>query len=220
VSKGPRWSAAELEYLERLAGDVPYLKLVKRFQDQAVRNGWPRRSQDAIAGRLQRSGLRMRPQHGQCLTTCGVAELIGCPCARVESWTRRKAVQEILQPIWIGGIRYMQRSDWKRLAHQMPQVLGGFSADGLFALLEDRDMAERIALEYPRPWHDTSIRCVETGKLYCSCRDAARDHHVTKEAIAKAIRERRPVHALGLTFEALRSAADEQAQLRTCSNRS
>ena len=207
MSKGPRWSPAELEYLEQLAGDVPYLQLVERFQRHAAGMGWPHRSQQAIAGRLLRSGLRMRPQDGQCLTTCAVAELIGCPCARVESWTRRKAVTEILRPTWIGGIRYMQRSDWKRLAQQMPQVLGGFSVDGLFALLEDRKMAERIALEYPRPWHDRSIRCVETGKVYCSCRDAARDHHVTKEAIAKAIRERRQVVALGLTFEALRNSA-------------
>ena len=54
MSKGPRWTAAEIDYLEGLAGDLPYLKLVQRFQRRAIKMGWPDRSRDAIAARLMR----------------------------------------------------------------------------------------------------------------------------------------------------------------------
>jgi hypothetical protein len=88
----------------------------------------------------------------------------------------------------------------------MPRVLGGFSADALFLLLEDRRLAESVAAQYPQAIGDWRIRCVETGQIWPSCIAAARELNVSRQAISKAILNTRPVWCLGMTFEALRGA--------------
>jgi hypothetical protein len=106
----------------------------------------------------------------------------------------------------IGTVRYISRASWRRLARVMPRVLGGFSADALFLLLEDRRLAESVAAQYPQAIGDWRISCVETGQVWPSCNVAAGELHVSQAAISKGIRERRMVPSLGMTFEALRGA--------------
>lgn len=198
------WSAAEADYLDSMAGDVPFPELVQRFQQQARRQRWPYRSKKAILTRLRRTGQCASARCGQLLTTGTAARLLGCPGTRVESWIRRPRVAAILQPRRVGTIRYIERSAWRQLAREMPRVLGGFPAGRLFLLLEDRALAEAVAARYRRPCGDWRVRCVETGRIYASCGAAAAAHHVTQSAISLAIRQRRKVVALGLTFQALR----------------
>jgi hypothetical protein len=106
----------------------------------------------------------------------------------------------------VGTVRYISRASWRRLARVMPRVLGGFSADALFLLLEDRQLAESVAAQYPQTMGDWRIRCVETGQIWPSCCAAARELNVSQAAISKAMLNARPVWCLGMTFEALRSA--------------
>jgi hypothetical protein len=200
----PAWLPEESEYLERLAGDVPFPELLTRMRRRATVLGWPSRSERAIRERIRRIGQRARARSGAVTSTGGVAQLLGCPATRVEAWLRRPRVAEILQPRWVGKTRYIERRAWRRLAREMPRILGGYSVDALFALLEDRGLAESIATRYRRPCGDWRIRCIETGRVYSSCGAAAAAHHVTQACISLAIRQRRPVRALGLTFEALR----------------
>jgi hypothetical protein len=115
-------------------------------------------------------------------------------------------VLQILAPEWTGSIRYISRRSWRRLARQMPRVLGGFSADALFLLLEDRDLAESVAAAHPRPMGDWRVRCIETGQIWASCAAAAKELHVSQAAVSLAIRQHRQLTALGMTFEALRGA--------------
>ena len=204
MSMYPAWLPEESEYLERLAGDLPFPELLSRMRRQATRQGWPSRSERAIRERIRRIGMRARARTGAVLTTGGVAEILGCPGTRVEVWLRRPRVLAILQPRWVGKTRYIERRAWRQLAQEMPRILGGYSVDALFALLEDRELAESVATRYRRPCGDWRVRCVETGRIYPSCGHAAQEHHVTQTCISLAIRQRRPVAALGLTFEALR----------------
>ena len=207
MSQYPSWGAEESEYLERLAGDVPFPELLQRMRNQAGRQGWPKRSEKAILMRLKRVGLQASARTGAVVTTGGVAEILGCPATRVEAWLRRPRVLAILQPRWVGKTRYIERRAWRQLAQEMPRILGGYSVDALFALLEDRELTESVATRYRRPCGDWRVRCVETGRIYSSCGAAAAAHHVTQACISLAIRQRRPVAALGLTFEALRQSA-------------
>lgn len=208
MSKYPHWLPAEADYLDRLAGDVPFPILVRRFQDHGTQEGWPLRSHRAILQRLYRCKQRGRARHGDQMTTGGVAEILGCPGTRVEAWLRRPRIRELLAPRWIGKTRYIERRAWHRLAREMPRVLGGFSADNLYALLEDRELADAIASRYSQPLGDWRVRCIETGEVFASCGAVAAAHHVTQACISLAIRQRRAVPTLGLTFEALRTAAD------------
>ena len=193
-----------MEWLEQLAGDVPFPTLLRSMKYKATAEGWPPRTPKAIVMRMRRSRQLGRARTGEWTTTYGAGDLLGCPGTRVEAWLRRKPVAAILAPEWTGGTRYISRRSWRRLAREMPRVLGGFDADALFLLLEDRDLAEAVAAAHPRPMGDWRVRCVETGVVFSSCGAAARELHVTQACISLAIRQRRAVAALGMTFEALR----------------
>jgi hypothetical protein len=206
MSRPPRWSGPELEHLESLAGDVPFPTLLRSMKHMATMEGWPPRTPKAIVMRMRRSRQLGRARTGEWTTTYGAGELLGCPGSRVEAWLRRKTVLEILAPEWTAGTRYISRRSWRRLAKQMPRVLGGFSADALFLLLEDRELAEAVAVAHPRPMGDWRVRCIETGQIWPSCGAAARELHVSQAAVSLAIRQGRQLTALGMTFEALRGA--------------
>lgn len=199
-----RWTAPEIEFLESMIGDIPFPLLVAKFQEKAKRNGWPSRTETAIVQRIRRSKMQVRVRNGANTTPRGAAELLGCQGDRVDAWLRNPKIREILQPTVVGTYRYISRSAWRRLAREMPRVLGGCSVHGLYALLEDLDLAESIATKYKRRPGDWRVRCVETGRIYDSCIAAAKEHHVTHSAVSLAIRQRRPLPVLGLTFEALR----------------
>ena len=199
-----RWTAAEADFLEQLAGEVPFPTLLRRMKIAATQHGWHPRSEKAITTRLRRVGLPGRSRYGEWMTTGGVGEILGCPGFRVEAWLRRKRILELLDPHTARGVRYISRKAWRRLAREMPRVLGGFSGDALFLLLEDRDLADAVAAAHPRPMGDWRVRCLETGQIWSSCGAAAQELHVTGAAISCAIRERRAVRVLGMTFEALR----------------
>jgi hypothetical protein len=206
VTHPPRWTQPEIDHLESLAGDVPFPTLLRSMHYKATHEGWPPRTDKAIVTRMRRSRQFCRARTGEWTTTYGAGEILGCPGTRVEAWLRRKAVAAILDPQWTGGTRYINRRSWRRLAKQMPRVLGGFNSDALFALLEDRDLADAIAAAHPRPMGDWRVRCIETGQIWQSCGAAARELHVSQAAVSLAIRQRRQLTALGMTFEALRGA--------------
>jgi hypothetical protein len=200
----PRWLPDEAAYLERLSGEVPWPTLVRRMKIAATANSWPRRSEKAIAMRLRRTGQPGRARCGEWTTTGGVGEILGCPGTRIDAWLRRKRIREILEPHHVGQVRYINRRSWRRLAREMPRVFGGFSADVLFLLLEDRELAESVAEAHPRPMGDWRVRCLETGQVFSSCGAAAKEYHVSQAAVSLAIRQARPIGVLGLRFEALR----------------
>ena len=211
MSRYPAWLPEESDYLERLAGDVPFPELLTRMRRRATVMGWPVRSRWAIVKRLRRTGQPLRARQGEVITSGGAADILGCPRARVVSWLARKDIAEILQPRRVGKVRYVERRAWRQLAREMPQVLGGFDVDALYVLLEDRDLAEHLAATHPVTLRDTRIRCIETGVIYGSCHEAARLHHVHPSTVNLAIRKRRPVRSLGLTFEALRAPQTGEA---------
>lgn len=200
----PRWTKPEIDHLEKLAGEVPYATLLRSMKHKATMEGWPPRTAKAITLRMRRTGHFCHARVGDWTTTYGAAEILGCPGSRVEAWLKRPPITAILDPQWVGRVRYISRRSWRRMAREMPRVFGGFSADALFLLLEDRDLAEAVAAAHPRPMGDWRVRCIETGQIYASCGAAAKEHHVSQACISLAIRQARPVAALGLSFEALR----------------
>ena len=198
------WLPDEAAYLEQLVGDLPWPEVLRRFRTQRTRRGWPERTDRAVALRARRCGFRMRARLGECTTPYGAGELLGCSGERVAAWLKNQELFEILAPRFEGSRRYISREGWRRLARQRPDVLGGFGADALFLLLEDRELADQVAARYPISRGDFRVRCVETGQVWASASAAARELHVTPGAISLAIRQGRQLVALGLTFEALR----------------
>jgi len=207
MSRAPYWSSPETAYLDQLAGDVPFAELVASYQRRARQMEWPERSASAIQQRLRRTRQSGRARMGACLTTGGIAEILGCPKSRVHAWLKRPKVVAVLKPRKVGAFYYIERSALRRLAREMPQVLGGFGADALFLLLEHRDLSEQVARQCPGFWGDRRIRCIETGRVFRSCSAAAIALHVDYTTISLAIKQRRPVRVLGMTFERCRQVS-------------
>ena len=202
--KAPRWSAEEIAYFTEMAGDIPWPRVVARMRRKAKASGWPPRSEKALLIWARKNGIGCRARQASWTTAHGAGELLGCPPKRVEAWLRVPETRVILTPERIGGVQYIERSAWRRLARERPQVLGGFSAAALFLLLEDRELAEQVAKAHPIAQGDWRVRCVETGRIWSSCCAVARHYHVTPGAVSLAIRRGRPLAAAGLTFVALR----------------
>ena len=206
MSKTIPWSDLETQYLEGLADDLPFQVLVRSYQSKASHMGWPKRTERAIRERIYRVGRLSRVKAGELTTTGGAAEILGCPSCRVEAWLRKDRVLRVLKPIKRKGINYISRDSWRRLARELPEVLGGYPADRLFGLLEDRDLANAVARRFPRQRGDYRIRCVENGRVWRSCLAASSELHVSQQTISLAINTRGGwVPSLGLTFQAFRN---------------
>ncbi len=199
-----KWLPDEIEYLEKIADDVPFPLLVKRMAKQAAQHGWPVRTARAISTKLYRKGYQCRCRFGGWVTTGAVAQIFGCKNSRINRWVHQHGIRKILEPLKVGSRWYIKRSAWRRLAIEMPQALGGYSSDALFLLLEDRELADSVARNHPLRSSDYRVRCIETGQIWPSASAAARDLYISHETISKAARSRKPVPSLGLTFEALR----------------
>ena len=182
-------------------------EIANRYRRKAGQAGWPERSQASIRMRLARMGYASRERYGDWLTTGAVGEILGCPRNRVRMWFWGEATSAILQPKFFGNTYYISRESWRRLAMERPHVLGGFSADRLFQLLEDRELADDVAARFPHHQCDWRVRCVETGKVWPSAVAAGRELHVAPRTITLAMRQARPVRVLGMRFEALREVA-------------
>jgi hypothetical protein len=71
----PRWTQPELEWLEQLAGDVPFPTLLRSMHYKATAEGWPRRTDKAIVMRMRRSRQFCRARTGEWTTTYGAGEI-------------------------------------------------------------------------------------------------------------------------------------------------
>jgi len=203
---GIRWTKPESDYLESMAGDLPFREIVSRYQRHATEQCWPVRTKAALRHRITRLGYSARVTTGQWTSMGGAAQILGCSHSRVEKWLSRARVAAILRPVRCGTFQYVSRKNWRRLAREMPHQFGGFDVERLYCLLEDRELAEAVARRYPLPRGDWRVRCVETGQVWPSQIQAARALNVSREAISSAIRRGQAVKVLGLSFEPLRDA--------------
>ena len=200
-----RWTRPELEHLEKLAGDLPFGVLVRSMKCKATHEGWPNRTEKAIARKLQNMGYWRSVRVGLWTTTRGAADILGCHYYRIDEWLENKQISDILEPHKSEGKRFISRQSWRRLAKEMPRVFAGFSSDALFMLLEDRDLADLIVEHYPvRPASIYRVRCIETGQTWPSREAAAKELFVSRPVIGRSIDNQRPAASLGLSFEAIR----------------
>ena len=205
------WSPEELAYLAEHDSNMPFAMVADSFYRQALEQGWPIRSRSAISNMRYKLGytnpMNTTMRVGELVTTGGAALILGCSRKRILRIATNPLNGSFLQVIWTGTMRYISREGWRRLARERPKALAGFDPDRLFQLLEDRDLAEDVAARHPLPPGCHSIRCIETSQRWDSAAAAAAELFVSPSGINDAIRERRQVAVLGLTFERVRGGA-------------
>lgn len=183
--KPARWTAREMEMLEQMAGDQPPDRLIRSYNNWAKRQGFTARTHGAILTRLSRAGISARAE-GDWVSSGYVCATLGIGIDTTQRWTDHRGI-----PHHRGGrnARFFRRSDLRRVAREQPETFGGISADRLFLLLEDRELADSIAARFPRrAMEPRPVRAVETGWSYPSVRAAAARFNICRQAIQHAIR--------------------------------
>ena len=183
--KQPRWSADEIEALDDIATNYPSDMFVEQYNRWALKHGYVRRSRNALLSKASRLGIRCQAT-GRWVSPRYVAQVLGISIDTPQRWDE---LGVLIARRDRGGRRAFLRSDVIRLAREQPAVFGGISPDRLFALLEDRELADDIAQRFPRRAIDPKpVKVVETGWRYPTIRAAAAQLYVTRQAIQFALR--------------------------------
>lgn len=187
-----KWSAAELERLSELLGDHPIRQVHINYNCWARQNGYHQRSFQAIRQAAQKTlGMSTR-SHGLWLLTCDVATLLGRSQFCIRQWIKRGDILSY-DVRWSGRYIYIHRRAFRHVAATRPALLGGVPRHQLFQLLEDEDLAEDIALRFPkRISRPVKVRNKFTGVVYPTIQQAARETYMQHSSIIKALRNDRP----------------------------
>lgn len=183
--KPPRWSTAELDMLEEIAGDQPPDQLIIIYNKWATKHGHAKRTRGAILTRLSRSGITAKAV-GDWVSSGYICATLGVGLDTTQRWSDRRGI-----PCHRGSrnARFFRRSDLRRVAKKQPETFGGIAANRLFLLLEDRELADSIAERFPRrAMEPRPVRTIETGWLYPSVRAAAARFNICRQAIQHSIR--------------------------------
>ena len=65
------WSEEEAQFLEQLAGEVPWPEAMRRFRKRGRQMGWPERSDKALTLKAAKLVGRLRSTAGRETTTYG-----------------------------------------------------------------------------------------------------------------------------------------------------
>ena len=181
----PRWTPAEVQQVELLAGDVPGFTLVDAYNRWATKAGYPQRTERAICHIVSKLGIGSTAQ-GEWMTTCYIADVLGIARTSVVRWERAGLMPSCVKH---GFKRFYCRADIVAMAREHPERLSGISFHRLYQLLEDHSLATRIAAQYPyRSGHGRPVRAVEPGWKFPSISIAARHFHVNPNGIQFALR--------------------------------
>lgn len=185
--KTTRWTPEEKSALESLAGNVLPRMLVGSYNRWAKKNGYPERTNKAIYSALGRRRLS-RKAEGEWVTSSYIATVLGVSIDVPQRWAERNLIAS-RKNAGRSMVRYFRRTDILAFAKKRPDLLGGIASEKLFLLLEDEELAESIALAFPkRKGAGRMIKAVESGQVYPSVVAAAKEVFATRQGIHSAIR--------------------------------
>jgi hypothetical protein len=187
----------EVDRLLQLVGDRPWSAVVTAYLTWAKQHGYPARTDGALRAMCERHAAT-RVAIGSWITTGTIRDLIGAGPPRISRWVHRGLVESRRE----GRRWYISRRSLKQLARQQPEQFAGVSVSALTMLLDDQRLAELIAALPPVwiPGRPRPVRCIETGKVFASCEEAGRAHHITRSAVYLAAAGKRQ-YSGGYQFE-------------------
>lgn len=184
---GIEWSQEERAALEAIAGNVLPRRIYDAYSRWAKKNGYPYRTRYAITSALSRRKIS-RIAEGDWVSSSYIASVLGISIDVPQRWAERNLI-ESYKNSGRTSRRYFRRSDLVGFAKRNPELLGGISSERLFTLLEDENLAELIARNFPkRRGSGTMVLAVESGQVYESVSAAAREVFATHQGIQSAMR--------------------------------
>jgi len=198
------WSQEEIDFLQSNVGEYPFASVIRRYNQTALKRGWPKRTRHSIKWKCEHLKLSWAVSDSSIIKLADVRRILGWSRFLCEQLVQNPELSRILKPFkecfW-----YIKRKKLARLALLHPELFHGISCDKLYLVIEDMDTVDAIrsslSLAKKSPY---AIRCVETGEEWDSAPIAARHFNVSRYTIQHSVNKKQPVPCLGLTFERLR----------------
>lgn len=181
--RGDAWRGEELALIERLADELPGLEIIKRLQRFQRRNGWKVRTDVAILLKLKRMKISRKPTLDN-FSGSDLARLLGVDRERVRLWTR---CHELPFRRIHRNCTAISTADFVEWAGKNPELVAGINPENLEWLGLPSELIEdvptvRVVRSAPRP-----VRCVDTGEVFRSVKEAGRRKYVNAKNIPAAI---------------------------------
>jgi hypothetical protein len=181
------WSPEEKAALESIAGNVLPTMIFSAYNRWAKKNGYTERTRQSIASAMGRRKVS-RKAEGDWIAASYIASTLGTSIDVPQRWAE-KGLIESYKNAGSKSRRYFRRADVVALARNRPSVFGGIDRQRLFMLLEDEDLADFIAQNFPKPrGSGKMVQAVESGRIYESVTAAARDVFATSQGIHSAMK--------------------------------
>lgn len=198
------WTQEETDELLDLVQSLPLKRLVRAYNMWARMRGYESRTLRGIDKKIRRLGYSTKAEITY-YSFSKIAKILKIPRNTVAGW--KKLTVNPLETYQHDGKRfafnYVTTKELLKFAKRRPECLGGVDQIGLGLLLEDADLAREILRQYPKRFKpqfaQKRVRCIETGKIYGSIGEAARDMHVVRQGVSKAITD--GYRANGFHFE-------------------
>lgn len=192
------WTDAEAWRLQELAGDMPFVMVVRQWNIWATANGIPHRTAHSMRKKLRSLGASGRAC-GSWLCVGDAAQMLGKHRSTILLWAQEGLVRYHKN----GPHSCVNRDDIIKLARERPLLFAGVDRDNLLLVLEDEDLVDSILEQHPFAYCGTGrgrrVRWVDTGQVFSTYREAAKAANLHYTAVSKAVRQGRP--AAGLRFE-------------------
>ena len=188
------WAKEEVDELLDLVQSLPLKRLVRAFNIWARTHGYKDRTFGSIDKKIRKLGYSTRAEI-MYYSFSKVAEVLKLPRNTVAGW--KKLTVDPLETYQHDGkkfaFNYVTKKELLKFAKKRPECFGGVDQVGLGLLLEDADLAREILRQYPkrpeRQYKEKRVRCIETGKIYASLGEAARDVYVARQGVSRSIRK-------------------------------
>ena len=187
---GNIWTSEELYILQSCVGEVPWPMIAGRYNHEAVRQGYPKRTKAAIEHK--RNHLKLsRACVGEWIKATTISKVLKVSISTVNRWIhfeKLKARQFKLGKR--GSIFYVKRLWLRQFARQNLKLFGGLDFHELYSLLDSEPLANEIAgMCMPANTMQTPVLCIETGKQFESLSRAAASVFISRRRISHAIKD-------------------------------
>lgn len=200
------WKQEEVDWLLENIQSRPLSQFLRAFNAWAAMNGYKTRTKNSLDKKIRALGYSTRPII-EYYTPMRLSQMLNIPRDTIHGWKKLKEhpLETYQHDHKYKAFNYITGKQFKDFARHHPECLGGADEIGLQILLEDSLWAKEILRAYPkRPakmFPSMRVRCIDTGKIYPSLGAAARDIHVVRQSVARAVHNGSKV--CGLRFEAV-----------------
>jgi hypothetical protein len=204
MQKRCTWSQEEIDFLQSNVGEYPFASVIRRYNQAALKRGWPKRTWHSIRWKCEHLRLSRAVSDSSVIKLADARRILGWSGFFCDQLIKKPELNHILKPFkeysW-----YIERKRLARLALSHPELFYGISQDKLYFVIEDMDVVNSIKDSLSRAKKSPyTIKCIETGEEWDNALTAAEYFNVSRYTIQHSINEKRPVACLNLTFERLR----------------